>query len=743
MPNLLEELRSLLSARYRVERELGRGGMATVFLAEDVRYARPVAIKVIRPELAFTVGVERFLREIRFAARLTHPHILPVFDSGETGGITYYVMPFVRGESLRVRLGRVGRLDVDAAVSIARAVASALGYAHAQHVIHRDIKPENVLLADGHAYVSDFGVARAIGEISPESITAPGIAVGTPAYMSPEQASGERHLDGRSDIYSLGCVLYEMLVGEPPYTGPTTHAIVARCFAEPTPSAKARRPDVPPHVDATVSRALAKFPTERFRSAEEFAASLASPTPVSAPAPARSVAVLPFESLGGERGEQYLGDGIAEEIISHLAKLKGIRVAARTSSFAHRGPDIDAREIGMTLGVEAVLSGRVRRAGNQLRVSVELTGTADGLLLWAEHYDREMRDVFAIQDDIAQAVVTTLEGHLAVERHERAVRRYTESVDAFELYLRGRYAGRTRRHAALLEGIAFFERSIAADPNYALAYASLADSYTLLAWYRFMPPREAFPRANVAAVRALECDELLPQAHASAGVVRFYYDWDWSGAERALLRALDLKGDEPTALHVYGEYLIARGRLPEAREHAQRALAAEPGSVNINAGLGWIHYFMRDYELAVDRFSRTRDLEPNYVFLNLFLGQAYLAAGHVGQAVETLRGGVESSGGHPGMLAYLGHALGRKGLEDDARRVLAVLRERAATAYVPADYFAVLHLGLGERDEALAWLERARRERALHLVFLDVDPMFDGLRGDPRFQDILRSIGLT
>jgi TolB-like protein len=518
---------------------------------------------------------------------------------------------------------------------------------------------------------------------------------------------------------------------------------VARCFAEPTPSARARRPDVPPHVDATISRALAKFPTERFRSAEEFAASLTSPNPVPAPVPARSVAVLPFESLGGERGEQYLGDGIAEEIISHLAKLKGIRVAARTSSFAHRGPDVDARAIGMTLGVETVLAGRVRRAGSQLRVSVELTGTADGLLLWAEHYDREMRDVFAIQDDIAQAVVTTLEGHLAVERHERAVRRYTESVDAFELYLRGRYAGRTRRHAALLEGIALFERSIAADPNYALAYASLADSYTLLAWYRFMPPREAFPRANVAAVRALECDELLPQAHASAGVVRFYYDWDWSGAERALLRALDLKGDEPTALHVYGEYLIARGRLPEAREHAQRALAAEPGSVNINAGLGWIHYFMRDYELAADRFSRTRDLEPNYVFLNLFLGQAYLAAGHVGQAVETLRGGVESSGGHPGMLAYLGHALGRKGLEDDARRVLAVLRGRAATEYVPADYFAVVHLGLGERDEALAWLERARRERALHLVFLDVDPMFDGLRADPRFQDILRSIGLT
>jgi len=742
LANLLDELRSLLSERYRVERELGRGGMATVFLAEDLRYDRPVAIKVIRPEVAFTVGVERFLREIGFAARLTHPHILPVYDSGQTGGITYYVMPYVHGESLRVHLARVGNLDVDAAVSIARAVASALGYAHAQHVIHRDIKPENVLLAEGHAYVSDFGVARAIGEMSPEAITAPGIAVGTPAYMSPEQAGGERQLDGRSDIYSLGCVLYEMLVGEPPYTGPTTHAIVARCFAEPTPSARARRSDVPPHVDAALGRALAKFPTERFRSAEEFATALVSPTPMPAPAPARSVAVLPFQSLGGDRGDQYLGDGIAEEIISHLAKLRGVRVAARTSSFAYRGPDVDVHEIGRALGVEAVLAGRVRRAGHQLRVSVELTDVTDGLLLWAEHYDREMRDVFAIQDEIAEAVVATLEGHLAVERHERVLRRYTESVDAFELYLRGRYAGRTRRHAALLEGIAFFEKSIAADPHYALAYASLADSYTLLAWYRYMPPQEAFPRANVAAVRALECDELLPQAHASSGVVRFYYDWDWNGAERALLRALDLKRDEPTALHVYGEYLIARGRLPEAREHAERALAAEPGSVNINAGLGWIHYFMRDYPLAVDRFARTRDLEPNYVFLDLFLGQAYLAAGHVGQAIETLRGGVESSGGHTGMLAYLGHALGRNGLEEDARRVLAVLRGRTATEYVPADYFAVVHLGLGEHDEAMAWLERAHRERALHLVFLGVDPLFDALRDDPRFQDILRSIGL-
>lgn len=742
MANLLDELRRLLADRYRVERELGRGGMATVFLAEDTRYARMVAVKVIRPEVAYTVGVERFLREIRFAARLTHPHIVPVYDSGDTGGITYYVMPYVHGESLRVRLSRLRRLDVDTAVRITREIASALAYAHSQHVIHRDIKPENVLLADEHAYVTDFGVARAIGEMSPESITAPGIAVGTPVYMSPEQASGERQLDGRSDVYSLGCVLYEMLVGEPPYAGPTTHAIVARCFAEPTPSARDRRPEVPLYVDDALTRALAKFAVDRFPSAAEFASALATRRVLPAP-PARSVAVVPFENQSAERDDQYLGDGVAEEIISHLAKLKGIRVAARTSSFAYRGPALDPRVVGDALGVEAVLLGRVRRVDRQLRVSVELTSASDGRLLWAEHFDREMQDVFAIEDEIAEAVVTTLKGHLAVEPHERVVRRYTESVDAFELYLRGRYAGQTRRRRGLLEGVAYFEQAIAADPHYALAYAGLADSYSLLAWYRFMAPREAFPKANVAAARALECDEMLPQAHASAGVVRFFYDWDWSGTERALSRALDLRPDEPTALHAYGEYLIARNRLPEALEHAERALVAEPWSLNINAGLGWVHYFMRDYDRAVDRFQQTLKLDPDYVFLHWFLGQAYLAAGEVDRAVETLRTGVQMSGGHPGMMAYLGQACARKGMESDALGVLDVLRSQASSAYVPADYFAVVHLGLGTYDAALAWLERARQERALHLVFLGVDPVFDGLRDDPRFTDILRSVGLT
>ncbi len=742
MANLLGELRRLLADRYRVERELGRGGMATVFLAEDIRHGRRVAVKVIRPEVAYTVGVERFLREIRFAARLTHPHILPVYDSGDTGGITYYVMPFVEGESLRVRLSRLGRLDVETAVRITREIASALAYAHSQHVIHRDIKPENVLLANEHAYVADFGVARAIGEISPESITAPGIAVGTPAYMSPEQASGERQLDGRSDLYSVGCVLFEMLVGEPPYTGPTTHAIVARCFAEPTPSARARRPEVPPYVDEALTRALAKFAEDRFPTAAEFASVLATRRVVPAP-PARSVAVVPFQNASAERDDQYLGDGVAEEIISHLARLRNIRVAARTSSFAYRGTEVDARAIGDALGVEAVLTGRVRRIGRQLRVSVELTSAADGRFLWAEHYDREMQDVFAIQDEIAEAVVTTLKGHLAVEPHERAVRRYTESVDAFELYLRGRYAGRTRRRSGLLEGIGYFEQAIAADPHYALAYAGLADSYSLLAWYRFMAPREAFPKANVAAARALQCDELLPQAHASAGVVRFFYDWDWSGTERALARALELKEDEPTALHAYGEYLIARNRLPEARGHAERALFAEPWSLNINAGLGWVHYFMRDYDRAVERFRQTLTLDPNYVFVHWFLGQTYLAAGDLGQAVDALRTGVAMSGGHPGMMAYLAHARARQGFDAEARRTLDALRAHAGSAYVPADYFAVAYLGLGGHDEALGWLQRALDERALHVVFLGVDPVFDELRADPRYTDILRSIGLT
>ncbi len=740
---LFKEISSLLADRYDVSREVGRGGMATVFAATERSAGRAVAVKVIRPEIALTVGAERFLREIGIAARLNHPNILPVLDSGEIGGLTYYVMPFVDGESLRTRLSRSGPLEVETAIRIARDVASALAHAHAQHVVHRDVKPGNILLSRGTAYVVDFGVARAIDETHMGLITAPGIAVGTPAYMSPEQASGERYLDGRSDVYSLGCVLWEMLTGEPPYTGPTAHAIVMKCFAEPAPPIGSVRAEVSAHVERALARALARLPVDRFETAAEFSAAL-SASAAAAGAPRRtSIAVLPFRNLGSDADDAYLSDGLTEEIISHLTKLESVRVAARTSSFAFRETDKTPQGVGRMLGVSAVLDGSVHRTASRLAVDARLVSVSDGRQLWREHYDREMRDVFAIQEDIAEAIVGTLEQHLGAPRAQPVVRRYTESLTAFELYLRGRYEGKRRRRDGLLRGIEHFERAIAADPNYALAYVGLADFYSLLAWYRFLTPREAFPKAQVAAMRALERDDLLSQAHAAAGVVRFFHQWDWGGAERSITRALELHADEPTALHVYGEFLIAQGRLAEALDHATRARAAEPLSPTINAGLGWVYYFGRAFDRAIDQFNQTLALDPKYAFLHWFLAQAHLGAGDLTAALASLREGLTVTERHPGMVAYYGYACARAEREDDARMALEELRQRAANEYIAADYLAVVHLGLREMDAALDWLERALHERALHLVFLAMDPLFDELRDDRRYRGLLQSVGLT
>ncbi len=740
---MLRELARLLADRYRVEREIGRGGMATVFLAEDLQFGRQVALKVMRPELAVSLGVERFLREIRLAARLSHPNIVPVLDSGEVSGLAYYVMPFIDGESLRTRLDRDGPLKLEMAVAITRAVASALDHAHAQHVIHRDIKPGNILLAGEHALVTDFGVARAAGGEGPaETITAPGIVVGTPAYMSPEQATGERHLDGRSDVYSLGCVLYEMLVGAPPYDGPTPRAVIMKCFSEPIPSARAHRPEVPAHVDRALTAALARLVEDRFESANAFVQALHDAPMIPARQHRASIAVLPFTNLGSDAEDLYLCDGLTEEIIGYLGGLRTLRVAARTSSFAFRDRDGDAVAFGAELGVATVLTGALRRAGDALHVAVRLIRISDREELWAETYDREVRDAFAIQEDIAEAIARTLVGKLVEAVGERAVRRPTESSTAYDLYLKGRHEGRSRRHGALLRGIEFFERALALDPDYALAHVGLAEAHGLLAWYRYQAPREAFPRANVAALRALQCDELLPQAHAAVAMVRCYFEWNWAGAERAVTRALALQPDEPSALHTYGEILLLQGRFDEALTQASRALAVEPLAPNINASLGWIHLFGGSRDEAVAQFRRTLELDPAYIFGHWFLGQAHLAADALEAACEAFRTGVSETNGHPGLLAYLGHACARRGQPDEARAILQDLRDRTAIQYVPADYFAVLHLGLGEHDEALTWLERAHRERALHTVFLAVDPLYADLHGERRFDGILRTVGL-
>ncbi|MGI8499177.1 MAG: protein kinase domain-containing protein [Gemmatimonadaceae bacterium] len=471
-----------LADRYTIERELGRGGMATVYLAEEKKHGRKVAIKVMRPELAASVGATRFLREIGIAARLSHPHIVPLIDSGDADGLLYYVSPFVRGGSLRDLLQRDGRLPIRDVLRIVQEVGMGLDYAHRAGFVHRDVKPENILFADGHALLADFGVARARCAADGASVTDAGIVLGTPEYMSPEQASGEPDLESRSDVYSLACVVFEMLAGEPPFRGDGARAVMAKHVTEEPRSIRALRPETSSAIGAAIATALAKDPDRRFASVAEFVEAIQASTPergLPFRAATLSIAVLPFVNVSADPGNEYLSDGITDELIDGLSKLKTLRVASRTSVFALKGKPQDVRVIGTLLGASVVLEGTVRKDGQRLRITAQLTSISDGRLIWSQRYDRELSDVFTIQDEIARTIVTTLRATSFADLGEPVAKRHTASVKAYGLYLRGRYAWNKRTQEGVAEGIEYFEQAIREDPQYALAYTGLADAYAL------------------------------------------------------------------------------------------------------------------------------------------------------------------------------------------------------------------------------------------------------------------------
>jgi len=531
MIDLLERLKSALGDRYAVEREIGRGGMAAVFLAEDLKHHRQVAIKVLHPEISSDVATERFFREIEIVAGLTHPHILPLHDSGQADGLLYCVMPFIEGESLLDRLQREKQLPVEEALQITREVADALGYAHERGIIHRDIKPANILLHEGHAVVADFGIARALEQAGGASITQTGVAVGTPTYMSPEQASGAQDLDGRTDIYALGCVLYQMLAGTPPYAGVTPLAVMKRHSHDPVPSVRTVRDTIPVTVEHAISRALAKVPTDRYQTAGEFASALLAPDLAGRPIPRRrvavlalvgvtallagvwyvgrqsapavdadpaagvsaaSIAVLPFADMSPDKDQEYFSDGISEELLSLLAKIPELEVAARTSSFSFKGQNLEIREIAERLNVAHVLEGSVRKAGNEVRITAQLIRADDGFHEWSETWDRSLDDIFAIQDEIAadvaaQLKVTLLGAAPTVGATDPA---------AYAFYLQARQLGRQGTAEGLEQSMALYQRALAIDPDYAAAWAGLARDYYTQAGTELHPIDEGYQLAR-------------------------------------------------------------------------------------------------------------------------------------------------------------------------------------------------------------------------------------------------------
>jgi serine/threonine-protein kinase len=743
MPGIRDRLNAALGERYRIEDELGRGGMALVFLAHDLKHDRPVALKVLRPEVAAAGQAERFLREIRMLARLTHPHILPLHDSGQRDGLLYYVMPKV-GESLRERLSRKGPLPVEEALSIAGAVLDALCYAHSHDVLHRDIKPENILFNAGYPMVADFGVARAI-TLSGDAVTQAGIAVGTPAYMSPEQASGEVRLDARSDVYSLGCVLYEMLTGEPPFPGGDTRTTMTRQVLEPAPPVRARRPEVPAGIAAVLARALAKDPTERFSTADAFAAALRAPEAqvTTAETTRRRIAVLPLENASGDPGNEYLSDGITDALIDALAKVEGLQLPSRTSAFALKGTRQDVRAIGAHLGVSTVLEGTLRRAGNRLRITVQLTDVQEGRLLWSERYDRELADVFVVEEDIARAVVGTLRRTLLRDLGAVHPRRYTQNVSAYNLYLEGRYFWNRRSGGDLQRAIELFERAIGEDPGYALAYTGLADSYALQLDYRSMPVVEGLERAKDYARRALALDDGLAEAHTSLGWVTFIYDWDWPGAEREFRRAIESDPRYATAHQWHAWLLTALGRFNEGLAEIHAATDLDPASVSIRRSLGWVYHYARQHHTAVTHLERAMAMDPTSEETRRILALVHVALGDLTAAETEARESLRLAPGNPAATGLLAHVAARAGRSDEARALLADLEARATQGYISPVALATAHIGLRDVDAAFTQLERTWHERRGWVAYLNVEPIMDPLRDDPRFLELRRRVRLA
>ena len=747
MTDALDRLNHALAGRYRIGRELGAGGMATVYLARDLKHERDVAVKVLRPDLAESLGRERFLREIQLAAKLSHPHILPLHDSGDAGGALFYVMPNVEGHSLRDRMNATGKLPIGEAVRIAQEVAGALDYAHRHDVVHRDIKPENIMLQDGHALVADFGIGKAVSDVAGDTLTQAGMSVGTPAYMSPEQAVGEA-VDGRSDIYSLGCVLYEMLVGEPPFTGPNVQAVIAKRFVQTPADVTAMREGVPRPVARALQQALARTPIDRHPTAGDFLAALRetdSPANVARPsAPAQSIAVLPFANLSPDRDNEYFGDGIAEDIINALSQVKGLHVAARTSAFSFKGKHEDLRVVGEKLNVATVLEGSVRKAGNRIRITAQLMAVADGYQLWSERYDRELVDVFAVQDEIASAIAGRLQLTFA-KPTDAPAKATTADVEAYALIVRGR-ALSMQRGRPILAAIECFQRAIALVPTSAAAHAGLGNAYRLKAQYGFGASSDCHPLAHAELTHALELDPdsaeatghlaTLLMATTQLDVERSFKLW-----ERAL--ALDPRLSEIRALYgIWGMAILRQGREDARAEEEMRRVTADDPLNSICSTIVSIGYGVlgRPAEGVLEA-RRGCDLDPAAFTPRYALAWAQTWARDTEGGLATVDAAIEQFGRHPWLLQALTGLYVQRGDRERAEAVHTELAARAMTSRVPFFSRAISALYLGRVDEAVEHAIRSAELRdAIGPIWFRW-PDIEALRAHPRFPEVLAALG--
>ena len=787
MPDIREQLQKTLGDNYRVERELDGGGMSRVFVVQEVALGRAVVVKVLHPDMAADVSVERFRREIRVGAQLQHPHIVPVLAAGETAGLPYFTMPYIEGRSLRAELASGGEFPVRTALLLLREIASALAYSHAHGVIHRDIKPENVLISAGVAMVTDFGVAKALEASTVEKrdgLTSAGIALGTPAYMAPEQIAADGSIDGRADIYAFGLLAYELLTGSPPFAGRSAQALAAAHMTTLPEPVDRRRPGIPPALAAFVMRCLEKRPADRPQTASEIVDTLvkviagetefvpsrrrrmaaarivaaavgigaflllltyvvrtrAGGTAAPSAQSAKSIAVMPFVNLSSASGDEYFSDGMTEELIDALSKLPGLRVAARSSVFAFKRRNLTPRDVAREFGVTSVVEGTVRRSGDRLRISAQLVDASTGYSLWAERYDRDARDVFAIQDEISRAIVSNLRVHLAGPMAS-LVEAPTENVEAHNLYLQGRFFQNKRTGPDIEHAISLFSQAIRLDSTYARAYAALSVSYNLLSAYASVSSRELYPKALAAARRALALDSTLAEAHAALGITAFRFGWDQNLAEREFRRSIALDSTYTQVRIWFAQKFDINGQPDSAIAQMRVALRTEPLSLIVNTMTGLAYYNARRFQDAEAAERKALELDSTFVRSHRDLGWALLAQKRFAEAEREFATARRLIHDTPGPeTAYLYAVSGRRAQAEALARSLEAADSAGQLSHKPRYGWetalplemAMMQGVLGNRDRAFYWLDRAYNERILPF-YIRTSPQFDSLRGDPRF----------
>jgi len=751
---------------YEVLSVLGVGGMGEVYCALDTRLNRKVALKVLPASTdGDTERLHRFEQEARAASALNHPNIVTIYDIGGADSLRYIAMELIEGSTLRQLIVH-DLLPLTQSLQLTAQIARALAKAHDAGIVHRDLKPENVMVTrDGYVKLLDFGLAKRTPPADPEARTGifstpgittnPGMVLGTVGYMSPEQCKGAP-VDFRTDQFSLGAIIHEIVTGGRAFPGDSPVEVLTAIMRDMPPPLSSQRP-VPKALDAIVRRCLAKEPTGRYESTRELARQLdealrdvAVPdtTPIVASDAPRaekrvqsaSIAVLAFADMSPTRDQEYFCDGLADELISYIGALEGVRVASRIAAFQFKGKSVEVAEVGRRLNVATILEGSVRKAGNRLRITVQLTDVRDGYQLWSERYDRDMDDVFAIQDEIARAIVDKMRGQLARGdlsgiMNQRS-RRRTDDPEAYQSYLRGRFHWNKRTPASFQEAMGHFQRAVEHDPGYALAYTGLSDTLNLLGYYNVLPPTEAYPKAKSASGRALEIDTELAEAHASRGFSQLMFDRDCAASEDSLHRAIELDSAYASGHQWLAWVLFAGGRFEEALQSVRKAAVLDPLSPVIGCHHAYALELLGRRGEAVEQLKTTLLLNPSFGLAHFHLGCLRLVEGRYEDAVQSLRAAVEASGGRIG-VGYLGQAFGVAGRVDEARAVLAGLQAEAAAHYTSPLDFALVHAGLGESENTFAQLNRALDERTSDLVRMKLLPWPAAVRSDPRFGELL------